>query len=143
MKTVPFDAATVRSVLLEHFKLSALHPLHPRVRTALNGINWDLLEREAGRLLLRLDAYVWSQKLQDETVTLSVNFPATWWEAFKKRFFPAWALRRWPVQMATVEQEHRFRTVALLPGFRYEQPPRTGPGLVLASLLDSSGRFTP
>jgi hypothetical protein len=26
-----------------------------------------------------------------------VRYPADWWQAFKRRFFPAWALRRWPV----------------------------------------------
>lgn len=26
-----------------------------------------------------------------------LSVPANWWQHFKQRFFPAWALRRWPV----------------------------------------------
>jgi len=26
------------------------------------------------------------------------QWPATWWDAFKERWFPAWAKRRWPVR---------------------------------------------
>lgn len=33
--------------------------------------------------------------------TESVSYPATWWEALKQRFAPAWFLRRWPVQLTT------------------------------------------
>lgn len=28
-----------------------------------------------------------------------VEWPATWWEHLKERWFPRWALRRWPVRM--------------------------------------------
>lgn len=32
-----------------------------------------------------------------------VEWPATWWEHFKQRWFPRWALRRWPVRKARRE----------------------------------------
>lgn len=32
------------------------------------------------------------------------TWPATWWDAFKDRWFPAWAKRRWPVERTTLKQ---------------------------------------
>lgn len=32
-----------------------------------------------------------------------VEWPADWWQHFKARWFPAWAKRRWPVQMTRRE----------------------------------------
>lgn len=32
-----------------------------------------------------------------------VEWPATWWEHLKQRWFPQWALRLWPVKMAKRE----------------------------------------
>jgi hypothetical protein len=34
--------------------------------------------------------------------TYSFRHPATWWEMFKERFYPAWALKRWPVRYAAI-----------------------------------------
>ena len=31
--------------------------------------------------------------------TWKCEWPADWWQHFKKRWFPRWALRRWPVRM--------------------------------------------
>lgn len=39
-------------------------------------------------------------RVEDHTI----NFPASPWDFFKQRHFPAWALRWWPVK----EAEHRF-----------------------------------
>jgi hypothetical protein len=32
------------------------------------------------------------------------KWPATWWDAFKDRWFPAWAQKRWPVEWVTLQQ---------------------------------------
>lgn len=45
-------------------------------------------------LLVRLRKDVWSERLGDETV----RWPTTWWDAVKARWFPWWALRRWPAK---------------------------------------------
>lgn len=29
----------------------------------------------------------------------SIKYPATWWDAFKIRFFPRWARKRWPSRL--------------------------------------------
>ena len=33
----------------------------------------------------------------------SVSYPATWWDAFKERWAPAWFLRRWPASYSTFD----------------------------------------
>jgi hypothetical protein len=45
-------------------------------------------------IILRVKGFVWGENLQSETI----QAPRDWWEHFKERWFPAWALRRWPVQ---------------------------------------------
>lgn len=37
-----------------------------------------------------------------ERVEVHEEWPANWWEALKERWFPAWALRRWPVQKKSI-----------------------------------------
>ena len=98
---------------------------------------------EVGRMLVRLNAEVWAQKVQDEEVTLEASFsrswPATWWQAFKSQYFPAWALRRWPVRLHTSSETQtkrfKFKTVALLPNFRYDPPPDSDGRYVLRSYV--------
>jgi len=52
------------------------------------------------------DQLVWAvtsqfaaQKIGESTVT----YPADWWQAFKDRWFPGWALKRWPVKFRTFD----------------------------------------
>ena len=35
--------------------------------------------------------------------TIEVKSPANWWEHFKLRWFPSWALKRWPVEVLVQE----------------------------------------
>jgi hypothetical protein len=121
-----FPLRTVQKIALERFLLSS------RRTVELNGVKFDLLAHVAEGMLVDLQAYVWAQKLQDEKVTLSVSYPASWWEHFKQQWFPAWALRRWPVKEAKVERMHQFRTMALLPEFKYEAPVGAGHAIVMS-----------
>jgi hypothetical protein len=45
-----------------------------------------------------------------------VTYPATWWQHFKQRWFPAWLLRRYPVRLTvvTVRAEALFPELAPL-----------------------------
>ena len=40
---------------------------------------------------MRLRGYIWSEQVE------VIKYPADWWQALKARWFPKWALRRWPV----------------------------------------------
>ena len=43
--------------------------------------------------------------------SMTIEYPEDWWQAFKDRWFPDWALRRWPVRY----KEHRIKAEALFP----------------------------
>lgn len=134
------DAVMLKRLFLERFQLTNRRAFSGRT-VALNGKRLefvDVLCREAGDMELQLNAYVWAQKLQDEQVALSVSYPSTWWQAFKQRWFPARVLRRWPVRKTTVSKSHRFRTLALFPGYSYEAPERLGEHLLITT-VDPAG----
>lgn len=42
-----------------------------------------------------------------------ISYPADWWQAFKFRWFPEWALRRWPVKRHHIIAIHKFPEVTL------------------------------
>ena len=49
-------------------------------------------------IAVRVVQSVWGRNLQRQ----EVRWPATWWEAVKERFLPAWAKERWPVRYRVV-----------------------------------------
>ncbi len=48
----------------------------------------------ADGIVLRIRQDVLGRELE----RIECRYPADWWQAFKARWFPAWALRRWPVK---------------------------------------------
>ena len=95
----------------------------------------------ADALVLRMSGFIWSEHLQDETVTLVAEYPATWWQHFKQRFYPEFAKRRWPVKMANINSSHTFRTVALLPDFKYNPPNGCGERFIVRTYADPERSF--
>lgn len=85
-------------------------------------------------LLGRHVVITFRQSLWGEDVgTLRVRYPADWWQAFKQRYAPRWALRRWPVRYTTVSQDVRAVYPDWRPGIEGERvsfvkvpPPRRG-----------------
>ena len=53
-----------------------------------------------------------------EIERIECRYPADWWQAFKARWFPAWALRRWPVKETVKELVARelYPKMANIPG---------------------------
>ena len=53
-----------------------------------------------------------------ELERIECRYPADWWQAFKARWFPAWALRRWPVKETVKELVARelYPKMANIPG---------------------------
>jgi hypothetical protein len=48
---------------------------------------------------LQIRGYVLGERMEDQS--RSVTYPATWWDAFKERWFPKRALKRWPAKRTT------------------------------------------
>jgi len=61
----------------------------------------------ANRMVMSLKAKCASKKFEFQTTA----YPSDWWQAFKKRFFPRWALKKWPVEVT----EHTYEASAYLP----------------------------
>lgn len=55
------------------------------------------LEQMFDALQVTVEQSIWSQTLKH----IELPYPADWWQAFKKRWFPRWAKRRWPVVRET------------------------------------------
>ena len=69
--------------------LAVLGPYRP--------INQDVLVANiVARVLAKEDAAY-------EVVVAEESVPVDWWQHFKQRWFPTWALWRWPVQERTIE----------------------------------------
>ena len=57
----------------------------------LESARFDVRKDEAGRLMMRLSAYVWTQNVDE----VSVQYPATWKEAVKEHWLPRLYRSRW------------------------------------------------
>lgn len=66
------------------------------------------------RLRATLSGYVWAEQPRE----VAVEWPADWREAFKLRWFPRWALRRWPVRM----ERRTLSAQVVYPAFPIETP---------------------
>lgn len=77
----------------------------------------DLLRAE-------LRAYV----VAEDANPLIIRYPMNWWQHFKQRWFPKWALKRWPVRQVT----HTITGSALFPYFKPKIPDQGPPVFKLA-----------
>ena len=122
----PRVAREITRTILERFYV------RERRAVAFHDLRIEQYMDVATNMMLDLSAYVWAQKLQDEQVALSVSYPSTWWQHFKQRWFPKWALAKWPVRKTEVTRTHRFKTLALLPEFKYEAPRDCGEAVIMS-----------
>lgn len=51
-------------------------------------------------LIMQLTTYI--HGLPGERIFFDESYPKAWWDAFKQRWFPAWALKRWPAEMKRI-----------------------------------------
>jgi hypothetical protein len=58
------------------------------------------VDRKFDEMVLNMRAHVWGQ---DSQPVRSVTYPADWWQAFKERWFPIWAQKRWPPRYTRID----------------------------------------
>lgn len=61
------------------------------------------LQREAMIRAVRMHLRVLVTRTTPEVIQQA--YPSDWWQAFKDRWYPAWALRRWPVRRTVFRME--------------------------------------
>lgn len=82
------------TIWLEKFKIVAQQRF---AREFLGGSAEISAEIMTDMILAVFRAYVWAEDLKK----YEIRYPATWWDAFKERWFPYWAKIRWPIQWIT------------------------------------------
>ena len=75
-----------------------------------------LREWYSENLLLCVRAFILAENVGEKYV----SYPADWLQAFKERWFPKWALAKWPV----VYKTHKFSFSLTYPGFMPAMPER-------------------
>jgi hypothetical protein len=69
------------------------------------------------RLTLMVHGYVWGESGETQTIC----YPATWWDAVKERWFPAWLNARYPIRY----REYEISLKTLYPNFKISLPRET------------------
>ena len=68
-------------------------------------------------LIYLLHTLIPAENMKEETHTVTVEYPETWWEAFKEQYFKGW-LRTWfPVKYKTKTETVTFTAYNLYPKF--------------------------
>ena len=89
---------------------------------AVPGYDWDI-ERSTtwatDKVIVRFNASIASQHI-DTLEDYTFKAPSDWWEAVKERWFPAWALKRWPVcyRVDTINVLALYPQIPVMPGMK-------------------------
>jgi len=87
----------------DRIKLCAEHHIDKRAADSLPMEGQiELVNAGRDRLIMQLTAYVTAMPKERIKVDVEEKWPATWRDAVKERWFPAWALKRWPVERKAV-----------------------------------------
>lgn len=103
--------SVVTEVKLERLRVGVLAGISPHLLGAGVDVAIDYI---VGGVEARIRGYWWSESLGKT----KFEYPRDWWQAFKARWFPAWALRRWPVE----NECHNLDMKVLYPDFRPSLP---------------------
>lgn len=103
----------MKTITLEKLALGFEQTLAPEVLDPKAEVIRGILYNE---LRVRVRAFVLAENVGEKYV----SYPADWWQAFKKRWFPKWALSKWPV----IYKTHKFSFSLTYPGFLPALPER-------------------
>lgn len=112
MDSPDFLGDEIRTATLEKIQLKATQHIPGVVIEDLDVRRLD--DYLAGAFAFSLRAYVLGERLPQKTI----EHPADWWQALKARWFPPWALKRWPVRMTV----HHIDAQVLYPNLRLALP---------------------
>jgi len=86
----------------------------------------NISERIGHNIECQIRGFIWA----DEAKRYVFKYPADWKEAFKERWFPKWAKRKWPV----VYKNHEITARNIYPELKLSIPKETHT-VVLSSLM--------
>lgn len=88
-----------RRVIAQRIKVRSRHVVSLRLLETAKVSSW--IEPIADALIVELEAYI--AGIGEERIIVQRHWPKTWWDAFKQRWFPQWAINRWPVQFEFID----------------------------------------
>lgn len=103
----------LNQVKLDKIKLG----IQQAVSSELLGASVDFERMAGGMILMQLRGYLWGEDLEPR----EIRHPRDWWQAFKERWAPQWALRRWPV----IYTVHKITAHMLYPNLKIQLPKET------------------
>jgi len=86
-----------KTVELEKIKLVVMSYLDSRLAQFAIDPKVEIVsqvEWAAESIAIRIEQQVFGREVQRQ----ECEWPRDWWQAFKERWYPAWAKRRWPVE---------------------------------------------
>lgn len=94
---------------------------------ALRSLTVDRLEDYIHDVLLySLHTLIPAENLKEETHTVTINYPATWWQMCKEQYFSEWLKKRYPIRYNTKSETVTFTAYNLYPKFPDVVPEKCG-----------------
>ena len=129
------DTQYVRSlteVYLQRFLIAQMAEVSPKL--ILDSPKLAILEDVVSRTVkIGIKGYLWGKTIEE----YELEYPLDWWQAVRKRWLPAWWLRRWPVRQET----RTIHLVAYWPDLAVAVP-KHKPRLVLSVNGESFGGYS-
>jgi len=89
------------SVTLEKIKVAAQTQISERLLDD-SLVDAELIARHVvHNFELSLHGYLYGKRIK----SIDIEYPTTWWDAFKLRWFPGWLLARYPADMTRVHYQ--------------------------------------
>jgi hypothetical protein len=94
---------------------------------ALRSLTVDRLEDYIHDVLLySLHTLTPAENLKEETHTVTMHYPATWWQMFKEQYFSEWFKKRCPIRYNSKSETVTFTAYNLYPKFPDFVPEKCG-----------------
>lgn len=77
-------------------------------------------------IIFSLRTNIATEQLSEREKTVTFKYPSSWWQQFKMQKFPAWLLKKYPVQYKKTSQKIRFEEIALYPMLPAIMPDNSG-----------------
>ena len=122
------DRASYQTLTLEKLRIGLETHISEQL---LNDAKVDIEQITKDLFSFRIRGHIWAQHIGTHTITWDT--PADWKEAFKKRWYPRWAKRRWPVRYE--RREYTLNVKATYPGLRLSVPNQEHRMVILESSL--------
>lgn len=131
MKEKISDRVDVREVKLEKLKLMLLQKMSEEFAEGAD-IDFEYFcDWTTNDIMMRVVQIVWGQRLK----RIEIQYPANWWQHFKKRWFPEWAKKRWTV----VYEKTRVNVYAIYPDIAF---PRERHNIIPYQLIEGAANIS-